>query len=120
MLFYYMCGTPSLFGGASALAFFTAVGSWVWLDQVNQDRNNIAKVCAVVLGGALTLNTCICFYLGGSMKGDQWVLAQDAGQEASQIMPAELPRGRESWSQISDVIVAEEVPQQSVSVSGAV
>lgn len=110
-----MCGTPSLFGGASALAFFTAVGSWVWLDQVNQDRNNIAKVCAAVLGGALTLNTCVCFYLGGSMKGDQWVLAQDRGgqdSEAPVVTPAEPPRGRESWSQISDVIVASEVPQE--------
>ncbi len=115
-----MCGTPSLFGGASALAFFTAVGSWVWQDQVNQDRNNIAKVCAAVLGGALTLNTCVCFYLGGSMKGEQCVRAQDhASQEVPRVVPAQLSRGSGSWSQISDIIVIGEVPQSS-SISGAV
>ncbi|KAJ3571891.1 hypothetical protein NP233_g3462 [Leucocoprinus birnbaumii] len=111
LLFYYLCGTPSVFGGASALSFFVAVGSWVWLDAVNQDRNGVARFCAVALGAILMLNTCVCFYLGSSMKGRAWVYKPiDASGEARQMNSnVELPRRSGGSSPVSDVI-ANELP----------
>ncbi|KAF9451036.1 hypothetical protein P691DRAFT_808879 [Macrolepiota fuliginosa MF-IS2] len=117
MLFYYMCGTPSLFGGASALAFFAAVGSWVWLDSVNEDRNRIAKYCAIALGGILVLNTCVCFYLGGSMRGSRWVRqATHTPNDTQQSAPAGRDRNSQTWSQVSDVIIRDD-PEHEISQS---
>lgn len=108
-----MCGTPSLFGGGSALAFFVAVGSWVWLDTVNQDRNRIGKVCAVVLGGVLTFNTCVCFYLGGSMKGRHWVhrTRGRAPQEVRQAIYGPLGGPTGTQPPISDIIILNNEPE---------
>ncbi|KAF8894604.1 hypothetical protein BD779DRAFT_851734 [Infundibulicybe gibba] len=65
-LFYYLCGTPSLFGGASALAFFLAVGSWTWLDEPAASRGWGPKAGALLLGVALVCNSSICLFLGAS------------------------------------------------------
>lgn len=112
MLFYYMCGTPSLFGGGSALAFFTAVGAWVWLDSVNQDRNRVAKICAVALGGILVLNTCVCFYLGGSMKHRRSARARDTllTQEVQQVSSSSLGSNSGTWLPVSNGLVMSNEP----------
>jgi len=67
-LFYYLYGTPSLFGGASALSFFVAVGSWTWLDEQTGQFGWGGKVCSVILASALMFNVGICFYLGASIE----------------------------------------------------
>ncbi|KAF8598018.1 hypothetical protein BDV93DRAFT_610060 [Ceratobasidium sp. AG-I] len=66
-LFYYLNSTPSLFGGASALAFFVAVGAWVWLEQ---DQGVVARVLVVLLGAALMGNAGACFILGATNWDD--------------------------------------------------
>ncbi|CAE6475524.1 unnamed protein product [Rhizoctonia solani] len=60
-LFYYLNATPCLFGGASALAFFVAVGAWVWLET---DRGIVARILVVLLSAALMGNAGACFALG--------------------------------------------------------
>ncbi|CEL57045.1 hypothetical protein RSOLAG1IB_08298 [Rhizoctonia solani AG-1 IB] len=60
-LFYYLNSTPSLFGGMSALAFFVAVGAWVWLET---DQGIAARILVVLLGAALIGNAAVCFVLG--------------------------------------------------------
>ncbi|CEL57043.1 hypothetical protein RSOLAG1IB_08296 [Rhizoctonia solani AG-1 IB] len=60
-LFYYLNATPSLFGGAAALAFFVAVGAWVWLET---DQGVISRVLVVLLSAALMGNAAACFALG--------------------------------------------------------
>ncbi|KAJ1301773.1 hypothetical protein OPQ81_009002 [Rhizoctonia solani] len=60
-LFYYLNSTPSIFGGMSALAFFVAVGAWVWLET---DQGIVARVLVVLLGTALLGNAGACFVLG--------------------------------------------------------
>lgn len=67
MLFYYLNSTPSLFGGASALSFFVAVGSWVWLEQ---DQGVVARVLVILLSAALMGNAGACFVLGATRWGD--------------------------------------------------
>ncbi|QRV83121.1 hypothetical protein RhiJN_11137 [Ceratobasidium sp. AG-Ba] len=61
ILFYYLNSTPSLFGGASALAFFVAVGAWVWLET---DQGIFTKILVVLLSAALMGNAGACFVLG--------------------------------------------------------
>lgn len=68
MLFYYLNSTPSLFGGASALAFFVAVGAWVWLEQ---DQGVAARVLVILLGAALMGNAGVCFVLGATNWDDK-------------------------------------------------
>ncbi|CAE6475532.1 unnamed protein product [Rhizoctonia solani] len=60
-LFYYLNSTPSLFGGMSALAFFVAVGAWVWLET---DQGIAARILVVLMGAALMGNAGACFVLG--------------------------------------------------------
>ncbi|CEL57044.1 hypothetical protein RSOLAG1IB_08297 [Rhizoctonia solani AG-1 IB] len=60
-LFYYLNSTPSLFGGMSALAFFVAVGAWVWFET---DQGTTARVLVVLLSTALMGNAVACFVLG--------------------------------------------------------
>ena len=67
-LFYYLCGTASLFGGASALAFFVAVGSWTWLDDAAAGYGWGGKICSIILGSVLLINAGICFFLGASTE----------------------------------------------------
>ncbi|KAG9092622.1 hypothetical protein FS749_015565 [Ceratobasidium sp. UAMH 11750] len=63
ILFYYLNSTPSLFGGASALAFFVAVGAWVWLET---DQGTVSRVLVILLGAALMGNAGACFVLGAT------------------------------------------------------
>ncbi|KAG8723939.1 hypothetical protein FRC09_001048 [Ceratobasidium sp. 395] len=63
ILFYYLNSTPSLFGGASALAFFVAVGAWVWLET---DQGIVSRVLVILLGAALMGNAFACFVLGAA------------------------------------------------------
>ena len=67
-LFYYLCGIPSLFGGASALAFFVAVGSWTWLDDVAAGHGWGGKIGSIILGSILLINAGACFVLGASTE----------------------------------------------------
>jgi len=73
-LFYYLCGTPSLLGGASALAFFVAIGSWTWLDDAAAERGWGGKICSIGLGSVLVINAGVCFYLGASTDGTEDIL----------------------------------------------
>ncbi|TFK42593.1 hypothetical protein BDQ12DRAFT_283566 [Crucibulum laeve] len=68
ILFYYLYGTPSLFGGAAALSFFVAVGSWTWLELGIGNHGVASKILSVILGTALMANAGMCFYLGGSRR----------------------------------------------------
>lgn len=65
LIFYYLYATPSLFGGASALTFFVAVGSWTWLDQAVNDGAWAGRIFAVLLSATLMANAGCCFVLGG-------------------------------------------------------
>ena len=65
-LFYYLCGTACLFGGASALAFFVAVGSWTWLDNAGAGYGWGGKVASISLGSVLMINAGICLFLGAT------------------------------------------------------
>ena len=67
-LFYYLCGTASLFGSASALVFFVAVGLWTWLDEAAAGYGWGGKISSVSLGFALVINAGICFFLGASTE----------------------------------------------------
>jgi hypothetical protein len=71
-LFYYLWGTPSLLGGASALAFFVAIGSWTWLDNVAAEHGWGGKICSISLD-----------LYSASMLGFAfiWVLPQKAFQK---------------------------------------
>jgi len=65
-IFYYLYATPSLFGGAAALAFFVAIGAWTWLD-LELDKYGIGgRVFSLLCSAALVANASICFVLGGS------------------------------------------------------
>ncbi|KAG8745506.1 hypothetical protein FRC10_007853 [Ceratobasidium sp. 414] len=68
ILFYYLNSTPSLFGGASALAFFVAVGAWVWLET---DQGIVSRVLVILLGAALMGNAGACFVLGAADWGEE-------------------------------------------------
>jgi len=63
-LFYYLYATPSLFGGAAALAFFVAVCAFTWLEESTAGYGWEARAAAVILSGALVGNAAICFVLG--------------------------------------------------------
>lgn len=67
-LFYYLCGTASLFGGASALAFFVAVGSWTWLDDAAAGYGWGGRISSICLGSVLLINAGVCFILGASTE----------------------------------------------------
>ncbi|EJD07245.1 uncharacterized protein FOMMEDRAFT_149756 [Fomitiporia mediterranea MF3/22] len=66
-LFYYLYSTPSLWGGAAALAFFVAVCAFTWLEESTVQYGWEAKTAAVVLSGMLIVNAVICFVLGASV-----------------------------------------------------
>ena len=67
-LFYYLCGSACLFGGASALAFFVAVGSWTWLDDGAAGYGWGGRMCSITLGSVLMINAGVCFFLGASTE----------------------------------------------------
>jgi len=70
ILFYYLCGSASLFGGGSALAFFVAVGSWTWLDNAAAGYGWGGKIGSIGLGSVLLINAGVCFVLGCSTEYD--------------------------------------------------
>jgi len=67
-LFYYLCGTASLFGSASAVTFFLAVGSWTWLDEAAAVYGWGGKISSIGLGFVLAINSGVCFFLGASTE----------------------------------------------------
>ena len=79
-LFYYLCGTACLFGGASALAFFVAVGSWTWLDDAASGYGWGGKISSIMLGSVLLINAGVCFFLGASIEGDFLYGGNDASR----------------------------------------
>jgi len=62
-LFQYLYSSPSLFGGGAALAFFVAIGAWVWLDL---DSSLTTRILVILLSAALLANAGACFVLGGT------------------------------------------------------
>ncbi|KAH7320384.1 hypothetical protein B0J17DRAFT_685528 [Rhizoctonia solani] len=62
-LFCYLNSTPSLFGGMSALTFFVAVGTWVWLET---DQGIAARVLVILMSVAFLGNAGVCFILGAA------------------------------------------------------
>ena len=63
-LFYYLYATPSLCGGAAALAFFVAVCAFTWLEESTARYGWEARAAAIILSGVLIGNATICFVLG--------------------------------------------------------
>jgi len=62
-LFQYLYSTPSLGGAGAALAFFVAIGAWVFLDL---DQGWKTRTSVLLLSAALICNASMCFVLGGS------------------------------------------------------
>jgi len=79
-LFYYLYATPSLFGGAAALAFFAAVGAWTWLET---DYGWAGKVASIVLSTVLMGNAFLCFILGASTWEEQEPHPENGGSVAA-------------------------------------
>ncbi|KAG9017832.1 hypothetical protein FRB95_011320 [Tulasnella sp. JGI-2019a] len=63
LLFQYLYSSPSLWGGGSALAFFVAIGAWVWLDL---QSSLTTRILVILLSAALIANAGVCFVIGGT------------------------------------------------------